>query len=186
MTLYTKNLVLQHNLQTHIVMKNLTLLLFTILLLTFASCTQTNEDKARSLIEDQLKKTMNDWSSYEFVEMTPLDSSFSVLSDNEEYYNLGLKLKVLDAKSNYFISNVSSDYRNMDMWTDSAKQVIAEMESVNKRMDEIQSSFVPEHNGWWTNFTCRGNNKLGQKVISKTCYYFNKEITEITDTKKVE
>lgn len=83
---------------------------------------------------------MNDWNSYEFVEMTPLDSSFSVLSDNEEYYNLGLKLKVLDAKSNYFISNVSSDYRNMDMWTDSAKQVIAEMESVNKRMDEIQSS----------------------------------------------
>lgn len=167
-------------------MKNLTLLLFTILLLAFASCTQTNEDKARSLIEDQLKKTMNDWNSYEFVEMTPLDSSFSVLSDNEEYYNLGLKLKVLDAKSNYFISNVSSDYRNMDMWTDSAKQVIAEMESVNKRMDEIQSSFVPEHNGWLTNFTCRGNNKLGQKVISKTRYYFNKEITEITDTKKVE
>ena len=65
-TLYTKNLVLQHNLQTHIVMKNLTLLLFTILLLAFASCTQTNEDKARSLIEDQLKKTMNDWNSYEF------------------------------------------------------------------------------------------------------------------------
>lgn len=72
-------------------MKNLALLLFTILLLAFASCTQTNEDKARSLIEDQLKKTMNDWNSYEFVEMTPLDSSFSVLSDNEEYYNLGLK-----------------------------------------------------------------------------------------------
>ena len=44
-------------------MKNLTLLLFNILLLAFTSCTQTNEDKARSLIEDQLKKTMNDWSS---------------------------------------------------------------------------------------------------------------------------
>lgn len=166
-------------------MKTIILSLFTILLLTFTSCIQSKEDKARNLIEDQLKKTMNDWNSYEFVEMTPLDSSFSIVSDNEEYHNLELKFEVLKAKSHYFLSEYEYDYTNAALG-DSCDACIKEMESVTQKMKEIEDSFVSEHNGWWTTFTCRGNNKLGHKVISSTKYYFNKDLTAITDAIDVE
>ena len=53
------------------------------------SCGKSNEDKARELIEAKLKTTMNDWNSYEFVEMSKVDSVFTLFMK---------KLKVLMIK----------------------------------------------------------------------------------------
>ena len=154
------------------------LLIFTLLLFFFISCENSPESKAKKLIEQELKSTMNDWGSYEFVEIEPLDSSFSTLSDNEEYHSLELEFKVIKAKGDYFLSEYKYDYMNSSL-KDSCDMCIKEMDSITKRMSEIESSFVPEHNGWVTTFTCRGNNKLGNKVISKSIYYFDKDITQI-------
>lgn len=117
--------------------------------------------------------------------MTPLDSSFSIVSDDKEFHNLELKFEVLKAKSNYFLSEYKFDYTNAAL-KDSCDMYIKEIESVSQKMKEIEDSFVSEHNGWWTTFTYRGNNKLGHKVISSTRYYFNKDLTAITDAVDIE
>ena len=62
------------------------------------ACTQTNEDKAKELIEAELQKTMNNWECYEFVEMTKLDSTYSSFSQTQE--GIAYKHRIDSIKNN--------------------------------------------------------------------------------------
>ena len=59
-------------------MRNLFYLSMVGLALTFVGCNNSNEKKAQKLIKEYLSKNLNDASSYESVEFSKLDSTFSV------------------------------------------------------------------------------------------------------------
>ena len=63
------------------------------------SCGKSNEDKARELIEAKLKTTMNDWNSYEFVEMSKVDSVFTLFMHSEEAKSLDDQISKPKVKS---------------------------------------------------------------------------------------
>ena len=62
----------------------ITKLLFLALPLLIAGCQQSKEDKMQSLIEAKLQQTMKDWSSYEFINMSSVDSLFTSFKLTEE------------------------------------------------------------------------------------------------------
>jgi len=53
------------------------------LLLFVTACSPNNEERAKKLIKDYLKLSMNDFSSYEPMEFLTLDSTFSEFSDSK-------------------------------------------------------------------------------------------------------
>ena len=55
------------------------IILLVCVITALCSCGKSNEDKARELIEAKLKTTMNDWDSYEFVEMYNNEIPFSIM-----------------------------------------------------------------------------------------------------------
>lgn len=59
-------------------------LLLVCAIIALCSCGKSNEDKARKVIESELKTTMKDWNSYEFVEISKVDSAFTLFMDSQE------------------------------------------------------------------------------------------------------
>jgi hypothetical protein len=125
------------------------------LALFYACAEKTKEDKAKESIEKYLKVSMNDWDSYEFVDIGYLDSVFLV--------------------NNKKISNIDFSYQYRQ---DSLMNAI-ELEMALEKNDQeevayyknildslVTNKFNKEFIGWETNFTFRGNNKLGAKVIN--------------------
>lgn len=143
-------------------------------ILSLCSCSQTNEEKAKAIIEENLQKTMKDWSSYEFVGMTKLDSAKTSFLSTPEYDKLSKEKSDLELRKLKYEAN--SEYPDsIIMFSDK----IAEIEGAIK---EGELNHKREFAGWYTDFSFRGNNSLGAKVINKTRYRFDKDITKIEGT----
>lgn len=165
-------------------MKKLALL--AIIALFISSCGQSNEDKARKLIEEKLQTTMNDWSSYEFVEMTTLDSAFTKFEDSE--YMKEHRSKMLTAMTN--TGNIKSRLKSCK---ESEEKVLQDslsyyqsiedslMNVFNTKKDSFKGDFI----GYETTFSFRGNNKLGAKVLTNIRVTFDKDLTTITNAKEI-
>lgn len=135
-------------------MKKICFLLLASVLL-YACGEKTNEDKARERIEKHLKESMNDWDSYEFVDMRYLDSVFLV--NNERISNIHFKLRYRqDSLMNAIELKMANE--KGDFETASKCQNIID--------SLVRTKYNKEFVGWETDFTFRGNNKLGAKVIN--------------------
>lgn len=161
-------------------MKKLVLLAITSLFMY--SCGESNEDKARKLIEEKLQTTMNDWSSYEFVEMTPLDSVFTKFEDSE--YMKEHRRKMLTAMNN--TGNIKSKLKSCKKSEESILQdSLAYYKNIEDSLMNVfnskKESFKGDFIGYETKFSFRGNNKLGAKVLSNINVVFDKEISTIKD-----
>jgi len=152
-------------------MKKIILLIFSLSLII--SCTTSKEDKAKTLIEQQLKTTMKDWSSYEFVEMTKLDSTKTHYGITEEYEKLNKEKSDLEMKQ--------LEYSAKSMY-DSIPDIESRLSAIKEQMEEGKKNFKREFDGWYTDYTFRGNNSLGAKIISKKRYRFDKDVTTILGT----
>lgn len=65
-------------------MKKLTVVLF----IALVACSQSKEEKAKSLIKENMKTSMNDFKSYEAVEFGKLDSTYTSYHNDENYISL--------------------------------------------------------------------------------------------------
>lgn len=164
-------------------MKKVLLLILAIIALT--GC-KSKEDKAKELIESQLKSTMNDWSSYEFVKMSKMDSTFTSYIYTTEYENLIEKISNFELKKTDL--TVCSDYpvlygkaRCKEM-QDSVPILEDLINKTKEKIENNKKSFNSEFNGYKVEFTFRGNNSLGAKVLNSTIYLFDKDLTKIVDT----
>ncbi len=123
--------------------------------LFYACGEKTNEDRAKESIERYLKESMNDWDSYEFVDMEYLDSLYNVNGE-----------KISDIK---FDINYRLDSINYAIFINSLSEIGAK-EEAKVYKDKLDSLIRTKHDkkfiGWETNFTFRGNNKFGAKVIN--------------------
>jgi hypothetical protein len=154
-------------------------------ILSLCSCSQTNEEKAKAIIEENLQKTMKDWSSYEFVEMTPLDSIFTLFVDTKEGKEYNHKrdsiMKIrAEYDSNIDFPDIYGNKRVKEM-RDSLP-ILKQMEDdIMKEAVLAEKAYKGEFIGYRTKFTYRGNNSYGAKIIGKSWYFFDKDITKITD-----
>ncbi len=147
------------------------------------SCGKSNEDKARELIEAKLKTTMNDWNSYEFVEMSKVDSVFTLFMHSEEAKSLDDQISKTKSKISEY--SVDKDFpllygARTKVMADSIPILEQIRDSLQNLYDKKEEAYKGEFNGYKTKFTFRGNNKLGGKILTSSMYLFNKDITEIT------
>lgn len=135
-------------------MKKICILLLASILF-YACGEKTNEDRAKESIERYLKESMNDWDSYEFVDMEYLDSLFNIN---------GEKISEIEFEVNYRLDTMRYASMMNSLSEIGAKE---EAEVYKDKLDSlIRTKYNKEFVGWETDFTFRGNNKLGSKVIN--------------------
>lgn len=148
------------------------------------SCEKSNEEKAREVIESKLKITMKDWSSYEFVEMSKVDSAFTLFMDSNE--GKDIRNQISDLSSKRIEYEVNCNYprlygKKAQIMKDSIP-ILKQMEdSLQNVYNTKEKGYKGDFTGYRTKFKFRGNNSLGAKIISSSIYFFNPEITEITN-----
>jgi lipoprotein len=166
-------------------MKKTLLLLLTLGMVVGCS---SPEKEAQKLITRNLQETLDDWSSYESVKFSYLDSAFTSVQENEHYavayhrYDSLLKSAKENSEKMIFASNQweTVSYKN---------RVESDLNMANNYYNlahRIDSMFVPEFKGWAMIHTYRANNVLGAKIITKEKYTFDPEITKIIKIEKVD
>lgn len=148
------------------------------------SCGKSNEDKAREVIESELKTTMKDWNSYEFVEMSKVDSAFTLFMDSQEGKVIRELQSALSSKKTEY--EVNSRYpelykERIQVMRDSIPIIEHMEDSLKNVYDTKEKEYKGNFIGYRVKFKYRGNNSLGGKEISSSIYFFNPEITQITD-----
>lgn len=159
------------------------ILLLSLIALVAFSCSP--ESKARLLIEKNLKKTMNDWKSYEFIEMSPVLENYTSFNDTKEEKNLYNKQKdiesrlirlQMDVNHPTFISK--KRYKEIIDSIPIYKQIL---EDIKKEYETKKKNFKGKFIGYFTIFKFRGKNKFGGYVINEYIFYFDKDLTKIVD-----
>ncbi|MBN8704175.1 MAG: hypothetical protein LCH32_01610 [Bacteroidetes bacterium] len=146
------------------------------LVLIFVSCNST-EKKAQKIIKDYLSKNLNDASSYESVEFSNLDSTFSNFYFSPEGQEL--------TKKQDFAHNREFELKMKDIMEENPKiqdsiKICKEIEEETKKLyEEKEKEYVGEFNGWKMSHKYRAKNKLGAIVLGTTDFTFDKELTKI-------
>jgi hypothetical protein len=159
-------------------------LLLLIALMAF-SCSP--ESKAKSIIEKGLKKTMNDWKSYEFVEMSPMKEYYTTFIGTQEEqelyekkFNVKKRLGLLEVYVKYPDLYTKQRYKEI---VDSIPICRQNLENAEKEYKNKEKKFKGKLLGYYTKFKFRGKNKLGGLVMNSYDIYFDKDITKIVDIK---
>lgn len=153
-------------------------------IVALCSCGKSNEEKARELIEAKLKTTMNDWNSYEFVEMSSVDTLYTLFMKSEEGIALDKELSQLRRKKVEYEVNAgyTSIYGERAIVMQDSLPIIKSMiDSLQNLYYKKEDEYKGDFDGFKTKFTFRGNNKMGSKVLNSSIYLFDKDITKITN-----
>lgn len=184
-------------------------LLKTISLALLVSCSvKTNEEKARELIEPQVKSSLIKPESYEFAQIQ-LDSCFSDSQHNPEAIVFALKVAKLFDEYKGYMSDAERAESSMTIYAPSygyqdahskqqQKKYKAEMEKAqrkaaaakdqiiqlyrdNKKLFTAFQSGKHEFIGWMTVYGYRAETAGGMKTMGEGLFYLNKDLTEITN-----
>jgi len=172
-------------------MRKLVLALISILLIS--SCTPSNEKKAQKLIVQQLKETLNDWSTYESVKFGSLDTTFTKVEDDSTYLLASAQFESFLDKSNKALDEMkeyagmsSSYYEYKFNLAKIIAQIYLDSAGVYAPIsDSIKTHFVPSFKGWSMTHSFRANNGMGNKVIGHFRYYFDPEVTIIKKSEDI-
>lgn len=173
----------QEGRKIHYVMKKIIYLSLGITVFALFSC-NSNEKKAQKLIKDYLSKNLNDASSYESVEFSKLDSTFSnfyfstegqELTEKQEFaHNRAFELSIEDVlEENPIIQDSIKIYRKTE-------------EDCKKAYEEKELAYIGEFNGWKMTHKYRAKNGLGATILGTTVFTFNKELTEVKSANNQE
>lgn len=185
-------------------------LIFTVIafaLLTACS-TKTNDEKARELIEPEVKANLIKPESYEFAQMR-LDSCFSDSQQNPNVIAFALEVAKLFNEYNGYTSDAERAESSMTIYAPSygyqsahdkqqqkkyksemvkakrkaadTKEIIIQLYKGNKKMFEAFKSGKHEFIGWMAIFGYRAETAGGMKTMGEDLFYLNKDLTEITN-----
>lgn len=183
--------------------------LFTITCLALlTSCSvKTNEEKARELIEPEVKANLIKPESYEFAQIR-LDSCFSDSQHNPEALVFALKVAKLfneykehssdaeraessmtiyaptygyqDAHSKQQQKKYKAEMEKAQRKATAAKEQILQLYKDNKQMITDFESGKHDFTGWAVTFGYRAETAGGLKTMGGALFYLNKDLTEIT------
>ena len=185
-------------------------IIFTVIafaLLTACS-TKTNDEKARELIEPEVKANLIKPESYEFAQMR-LDSCFSDSQQNPNVVAFALEVAKLFNEYNGYTSDAERAESSMTIYAPSygyqsahdkqqqkkyksemvkakrkaadTKEKIIQLYKGNKKMFEAFKSGKHEFIGWMAIFGYRAETAGGMKTMGEDLFYLNKDLTEITN-----
>lgn len=157
-------------------------------------CSKSPDEKAKSLIKDNLRKSLHDYASYEAVEFGTLDSVFTSASDLPEFSELKADYDYKKGTMDRLMSSVkfdiewaqsmggytsTSEYRKVQRNLSEVEEMQKELMVIANKLDSINENYMPEFIGYsmihrYRSKTISGNMKL---AISK--FIFDKDITEI-------
>jgi PBP1b-binding outer membrane lipoprotein LpoB len=184
------------------------IVLFILIILILASCSvKTNEEKARELIEPQVKSSLIKPESYEFAQMQ-LDSCFSDSQQNPEVIAFALKVAKLFNEYKGYASDAERAESSMTIYAPSygyqsahsaqqQKKYKAEMEKARRKAADTKDQIIQlykdnkalftafqsgkhEFIGWMAVFGYRAETAGGMKTMGEGLFYLNKDLSEIT------
>lgn len=147
--------------------------------IVFCSCGNSNEEKAQELIKANLKETMKDWSSYESVSFSKLDSTFTKYDNSPEGIKLQMEVSKLQSESDS-IRSLAKLSGNEELFNQAISKIRSAIE-LDSIFNLNNKKFKGDFNGWQMIHKYRGNNSYGAKDLATTAFYFDTNIKEITD-----
>jgi hypothetical protein len=145
---------------------------FSIIILALFSCSVNKEEKAHKLIKEHLKSTLNDFSYYEPIEFSKLDSTFLEYQDSPEGKNLTAE-----------IHKAELDLMNIYKPINDCKNNLIHLQ---KKYRIEKALYKPEYSGWQMMhlFTCVDT--LGTKMTKLKLFKFDTELTEVYSALDIE
>ena len=173
-----------------------------------ASCSvKTNEEKARELIEPEVKAILIKPESYDFAQIQ-LDSCFSDSQHNPEAIVFALKVAKLFDEYKGYMSDAKRAESSMTIYAPSygyqdahskqqQKKYKAEMEKAQRKAAAAKDQIIQlyrdnkqlilsfesgKHDfvGWAVSFGYRAETAGGLKTMGGSLFYMNKDLTQIT------
>lgn len=173
-----------------------------------ASCSvKTNEEKARELIEPEVKANLIKPESYEFAQIQ-LDSCFSDSQHNPEAIVFALKVAKLFNEYKGYSEDAERAESSMTIYAPSygyqsahsaqqQKKYKAEMEKAQRKATAAKDQIIQiykdnmqlllsfesgkhEFTGWAVSFGYRAETAGGMKTMEGSLFYLNKDLTKIT------
>ena len=174
-----------------------------------ASCSvKTNEEKARELIEAQVKSSLIKPESYEFAQIQ-LDSCFSDSQQNPEVITFAMKVAKLFNEYKEYSSDAERAESSMTIYAPSygyqsahdkqqQKKYKTEMEKARRKAADTKEQIIQlyrdnkklftafqsgkhEFIGWMAVFGYRAETAGGMKTMGEGLFYLNKDLTEVTN-----
>lgn len=180
----------------------------TCLVLLVSCSVKTNEEKARELIEAQVKSSLIKPESYEFAQIQ-LDSCFSDNQQNPEVIALAMKVAKLFNEYKDYTSDAERAKSSMTIYAPSygyqsahdkqqQKKYKAEMEKARRKAADTKEQIIQlyrdnkklftafqsgkhEFIGWMAVFGYRAETAGGMKTMGEGLFYLNKDLTEVTN-----
>jgi hypothetical protein len=166
--------------------------LFFVLSIFIISSCNNPEGKAKKLVKEHLKLTMNDFSSYEPLEFSEMEILYSYYRFDSIYSNLSSDYSAnLDILKTYqeLMDKVNENNRIYGRIVDGrgpfTQKLIKDLEDENdlllKKMKEYKSNYNPKQIGYQIFHKFRGTNAFGGKILVEWLFYFDKDLTTVTD-----
>ena len=164
------------------------MILCTVMALLVLGCSPSNEKKAQKLIGEKLKETLNDFSSYESVKFGTLDTVYTSILENADYYTKTLTLEKYTLMATQALGEADmysemSGVSNGKKYDSAMKRALLYQDSVKLLkpvIDSVEQAFVPKQVGWRMKHSFRANNAVGAKILDEYTFFFNIDLTEIT------
>jgi len=168
-------------------------LIIVIVCLFTISCSVSNEKKAQKLIGEKLKETLHDYSSYESVKFGTLDTVYTSILEDTAYTSFEDKLSSYTRLAESALSEadmyseMSGSYygKKFDLAMKTSLSYQDSIKLLKPIIDSLEKFFVPKQAGWRMTHTFRSNNALGAKTIGTLLYFFDMDLTKITEYNEV-
>lgn len=149
----------------------------------------TNEDKAKDLIEQDLKTRIKDWKSYQFVEMTKLDTTYTSFTTTPEGKKFQERKNVLNRDINLLQRRIqASDTLGRKalaaLQKDSLNKLIFQRDVVTGESLVAEQGYQGTFNGFRTRFRYYYMNEDSVRLLENRWYFFDKDLTRITKSFK--
>lgn len=169
-------------------------IIITILFITLISCKDklpTRDEIVKNNVEDYLKDKMDDPNSYEFVELRLVDSI--LFKDNIKYRKENFQNDLKYEKGNLerqekYKAEIPSMYDEKNVIE--LKTKIERIKNILTKIDSLETNLGQKTNdvaSYTYNFRCRGNNKLGAKILNDYILQTNPspdfKVINLTDNK---
>lgn len=157
------------------------------MILVVFACNTFNESQAKKLIKEYLKINMNDFSSYDPVEFSELDSSFSNYYESKEGRELNERMESVK-KYNKDLREQVDRYIQRGYSNELIETFQGFYDESQREIDSLfhadiiaRQSFIPEFDGWLMSHKFRGKNAFGGVILNEYIFYFDKDLTIVTD-----
>lgn len=154
----------------------------TFIMVLLAGCTSP-EKKAQSCIKAEMKKNLNDPSSYEPVEFSKLDSLFSYFRNSQEWSDIR---DSVDKYEHIYEDHISSYSWVKERAQEKMKDLGLSFDEVKgktfyflEKQDSLEKNYKPEWIGWEMKHKFRAKNGFGAMKLDEEIFHFDKEVTKI-------